>query len=31
MDITFKCYHCGVEIPDAGSIPNYKKYARPTL
>lgn len=31
MDITFTCYQCGVEIPDAGSIPNYKKYARPTL
>ena len=31
MNITFTCYQCGVEIPDAGSIPNYKKYARPTL
>ena len=31
MDITFKCYHCGKEIPDAGSILNHKKYARPTL
>ena len=31
MDITFTCYQCGAEIPDAGSIPNYKKYARPTL
>lgn len=31
MEITFKCYQCGIEVPDAGSIPNYKKYARPTL
>lgn len=31
MEITFTCYQCGVEIPDAGSIPNYKKYARPIL
>lgn len=31
MDITFKCYHCGIEIPGAGSIINYRKYARPVL
>lgn len=31
MEITFKCYQCGIEVPNAGSIPNYKKYARPTL
>ena len=31
MNITFKCYHCGKEILDAGSILNHRKYARPTL
>ena len=31
MNYIFKCYHCGTEIPEAGSIYNHKKYARPTL
>lgn len=31
MDITFKCYECGAEIPEAKSFKGYIKYARPTL
>lgn len=31
MDITFKCYHCGKEIPELNSFQDFMIYWRPTL
>lgn len=31
MDITFKCYNCGIEIPELNSFQGFIKYSRPTL
>lgn len=31
MDITWKCYHCGKEIPELNSFHGFMKYARPIL